>query len=327
MLDNYNRKIDYLRISITDRCNLRCVYCMPECGIETVSHNEILSYDEIIRVCKIAANMGIKKIKITGGEPLVRKNVPELVKNIKAIDGIEEVTLTTNGVLLGDVLDELVKYNIDGINISLDTLDENEYKKITRFDVFSQVRENIFKALQYPDLKVKINCVPIKNQKQNLIRIAQLAKENNIHIRFIEMMPVGYGKRYEYLSEESIISLLTESEDLGELKPYDKILGNGPCHYYQIDGFKGKIGFISALSHQFCADCNRIRLTSQGFLKTCLQYETGADIKELLRNDSDDAVIKSAIQNAILKKPKEHAFLTQNFNDTENQSGMNKIGG
>lgn len=326
MLDECKRTIDYLRISITDRCNLRCIYCMPEEGIPMASHEDILSYDEILRICRIAALLGVTKIKLTGGEPLVRKDALVLVKEIKSIKGIEKVTLTTNGVLLGDIIEELAKYKIDGINISLDTLDRKLYNQITRFDLLHQVQESIHEVLKYPDIPVKINCVPLNLRSQNLIDIAALAKDQKLHVRFIEMMPIGYGKNFEYLSEESIIALLTEA--FGPLSSYEESLGNGPCHYYQLQGFQGKIGFISALSHQFCASCNRVRLTSQGFLKSCLQYETGKDLRLLLRSGADDKEIAAVMQECIRKKPTGHAFLTQQFNGTqENRLIMSKIGG
>ncbi|MGL6201263.1 MAG: GTP 3',8-cyclase MoaA [Lachnospiraceae bacterium] len=326
MLDKCKRKIDYLRISITDRCNLRCIYCMPEEGIPMASHEDILSYDEIIRICQIAVTMGISKIKITGGEPLVRKDALVLIKEIKSIKGIEKVTLTTNGILLGKAVPELVKYKIDGINVSLDTLDKKLFSQITRFDMLDQVREGIHKVLEHPEIPLKINCVPMNLPEQNLINIAALAKDHKLHVRFIEMMPIGYGQNFEYLSEQTMIALLTEA--FGPLSSYGESLGNGPCRYYQLPGFQGKIGFISALSHQFCDSCNRVRLTSQGFLKACLQYETGKDLRVLLRNGAEDKEIAAAMQECIQLKPKGHAFLNRQFNgEQENQLSMSKIGG
>ena len=326
MIDNYGRKIDYMRISITDRCNLRCVYCMPESGVESIPHHEILSYDEILRVCQIVATLGIKKIKITGGEPLVRKDVASLVENIKNVSGIDEVTLTTNGILLDTVLEDFIRSKIDGINISLDTWNREVYQQITRFDYFERVQANIMQVLQHSNIKIKLNCVPLFGQEQNLIELASLAKDYPLHVRFIEMMPIGYGKQFDFLNEDAIIASLTK--EFGTLKPYHEVLGNGPSHYFTIDGFQGKIGFISALSHRFCENCNRIRLTSQGFLKTCLQYETGVDIKALLRSNKDNTEIQKAIEKAICAKPEGHVFLTNSFTDEqENQSSMNKIGG
>lgn len=326
MYDAYQRRIDYLRISITDRCNLRCIYCMPEEGIQMTAHEEILTYDEIIRVCRIAAAAGIKKIKITGGEPLVRKGAPQLVETIKGIAGIENVTMTTNGILLGDAIAQLAEAEIDGINISLDTLNRELFQRITRFDKLEMVRESIQKVLGFKDISLKINCVPMNLPDQELIDIAALARSNKIHVRFIEMMPIGFGKQFEFVSEAEIVKRLAAA--FGSLTPYQGKLGNGPCHYYQIDGFKGKIGFISALSHQFCESCNRVRLTSQGFLKTCLQYETGVDLKPLLRGQADDQELLAAFQKGIQSKPKGHEFLTRQFIDqNENRLIMSRIGG
>lgn len=326
MHDDFQRNIDYLRISITDRCNLRCIYCMPEKGIKMTAHEEILNYDEILRVCRVAAEMGIKKIKITGGEPLVRKDAPLLVKAIKAIDGIENVTMTTNGVLLGEVIEQLAEYGIDGINISLDTLNRELYHHITRFDMLDKVLENIQRAMELKNIPIKINCVPMNLASQDLTDIASLARNYNVHVRFIEMMPIGYGKQFDFVSEADIIKRLTDA--FGPLTTYRGRLGNGPCHYYQIAGFQGQIGFISALSHQFCECCNRVRLTSQGFLKTCLQYETGTDLKPLLRSGADNCELEAAMRDGIRNKPKGHAFLTQQFNEQpENSMMMSKIGG
>ena len=324
MIDAYGRTIDYLRISVTDRCNFRCQYCMPEDGIDLCRHDEMLSFDEIIRIVDIMSKLGFKKIKLTGGEPLVRKGVHYLVEEICKIDGIENVTMTTNGYLLEDEIDNLVNTGIKGINISLDTLDKNLFKEITRVDALEKVLRGIEKTKEYSELNIKVNCVPLGLEKQNLKSIALLAKDNNIHVRFIEMMPIGTGKKFNFVSEEDIINEL--SKEFGEFKPYNKVLGNGPSHYYEIDGFKGRIGFISALSHKFCEKCNRIRLSSTGYLKTCLQYDVGVDLRELLRNGSSEEDISKAIEKAILNKPMEHSFLSEKI-DNEEQNGMSRIGG
>lgn len=324
MIDGYGRNIDYLRISVTDRCNFRCQYCMPEDGIEQCEHSEMLSFDEIERIVRIMATLGFSKIKITGGEPLVRKNVSALIKNINAIDGINDITLTTNGMLLGSTLDELIDSGVSAINISLDTLNKDVFKTITRVDAFDKVMEGVRLALLKENLNLKINCVPLGIDSQNLVELASLAKEHPLHVRFIEMMPIGLGKKFKFMNEDEIVSLL--SKEFGTLSMYDGQLGNGPSHYYSVPGFKGKIGFISALSHKFCGNCNRIRLTSTGFLKTCLQYDVGVDLRELLRNGSSDEDIRLAIEKAIMTKPMEHSFLTENIIDEESRP-MSKIGG
>lgn len=324
MIDAYGRNIDYLRISITDRCNFRCLYCMPEEGVELCKHEEMLTYDEILKIVQLMSKIGFQKIKITGGEPLVRKGVKSLVKSINEIDGINSITMTSNGYLLADEIDELVANGLKGINISLDTLNNQLFMNITKVDGLNKVIEAINKAKQYENLNLKINCVPLGLKEQDLLELVMLAKDNNIHVRFIEMMPIGLGKKFDFVSEEDIIKLLSPS--IGEFKPYNGKLGNGPSHYYQIDGFKGKVGFISALSHKFCHECNRIRLTSTGYLKTCLQYDVGVDLKSLLRNGSSDEEILEAIKVAINNKPMEHHFLNKDINNEETLE-MARIGG
>ena len=306
MIDGHGRKIDYLRISLIDRCNLRCVYCMPEDGVDMVPHEEILTYEEILRLAKVFAGLGFRKIKLTGGEPLVRKEAVKLVREIKATPGIEKVTLTTNGTLLGEIMDELAEARIDGINLSLDTLKPEVYEKIVRRDRFAQAMEGFEAALKHPEIPLKINCVPMGMEGQDVLDMAELAKKYPVHVRFIEMMPIGLGKQFDFSSEDSILQGLKER--YGEYVPYKKELGNGPGHYYSFDGFKGKIGFISAISHKFCDACNRVRLTAQGYLKTCLQYDIGVDLKKLLRNGAEDEELRKAIEEAICQKPIGHQF-------------------
>ena len=323
MLDDYGRNIDYVRISLTDRCNLRCVYCMPEQGIELLPHEQILNYEEIIRLCRLFADLGMKKIKLTGGEPLCRLKVAGLIKQIKEIPGIEQVTLTTNGVELDKYWSDLCTAGLDAINISLDTLDKELYKQITRRDVLDKVLANIIMAAQDEQMPIKINCVPMQRE-QKLYDVASLARDYNVHVRYIEMMPIGQGKDFEFFSREETIALLEEK--YGKLVPCKEMLGNGPAEYYMIDGFKGKIGFISAVSHKFCHLCNRIRLTADGFLKTCLQYDKGVELSPLLRAEASDEEIKQAIQAAIAQKPSAHHFEELDAEDDERKN-MSQIGG
>lgn len=324
MQDSYGRTIDYIRLSITDRCNLRCLYCMPEQGIELCRHDEVLRYEEFVRLCRIFASLGMKKIKITGGEALVRKDALHLMETIKKIEGIEQVTLTTNGILLGDYIDDLVKIGIDGINISLDSLDSNEFKRITRVGDVEKVKASLQKALQYPRLKLKINCVPFDGENQKVLDVVALAKDNPVHVRFIEIMPIGEGKNYHFMQEDAIKALIEEK--YGILTPCAEKLGNGPSHYFSLQGFQGKIGFISAISHKFCHECNRIRLTCTGYLKTCLQYEIGVDLRELIRQGASDSMLENAIKQAVHKKPLEHAFLQKDI-VFEEHAKMASIGG
>lgn len=325
MIDKLNRKIEYMRISVTDRCNLRCVYCMPEEGIENISHEEILSYDEIIRICKCIANLGIKKIKITGGEPLVRKDIIDLIKEIKGINGIDEVTITTNGVLLYEMAAQLYEAGIDAINISLDTLNRDKFLKITRRDKYENVSMAIEKLIDL-GVRVKINCLAIKeNNLSEIVKIAAYSKNYNIDVRFIELMPIGYGKNYTGISNEVILGLL--EDEYGSFKKVKEKRGNGPAVYYKNDKFKGYIGLISAISNEFCETCNRVRLTANGFLKLCLHYNKGIDLKEPIRSDITDKELENMIYHAIRNKPLGHNFYhDSNIENVENKN-MVQIGG
>ena len=324
MIDEQGRQIDYVRISLTDRCNLRCVYCMPEEGISQISHEQILSYDEILRICRSLAGLGIRKIKLTGGEPLVRKGCASLLREIKQIPGIEKVTLTTNGILLKEQMKDLAEAGLDAVNISLDTLDEERFMELTRRARLQDVLEGLAEALKYPPIPGKINCVPVIDDTDNLIRIAELARKYPVHVRFIEMMPIGYGKQCRRLDEDYILQLL--EQEYGTLIPYEGNVGNGPAHYYTAEGFQGKIGFISAVTHKFCNECNRVRLTAEGYLKACLQFQIGTDLRKLIRGGCSDEELTDAIREAIKKKPVGH-----NFHETETtedeQRIMSQIGG
>ena len=198
MIDRLGRNIDYIRISVTDKCNLRCVYCMPEEGIEYIPHKEIISYEEILRLANAFASLGIHSIKLTGGEPLIRKGITSLVRELKSIPGIEQVTITTNGILLADKMKNLSDAGIDGINLSLDTLNPEVFQKITRRDSFEQVMIGFQEALKYPQVPLKVNCVPMGLEGQDIIGMAELAKKYPVHVRYIEMMPIGYGKKYDF---------------------------------------------------------------------------------------------------------------------------------
>ena len=326
MQDQYGREIDYVRISITDRCNLRCTYCMPEDGIaDYTSHTAILSYEEILRVAKSLAKLGIKKIKLTGGEPLVRLGCADLVRELKAINGIEQVTITTNGVLLAELAEDLIQAGIDGINVSLDTVEREIFEQITRRDYFDQVIAGIekVKSLGYGNLK--INCVPIAQfNKSELVKLAAQAKDYPLSVRFIELMPIGLAKEFTAVSKEDIMAMLTEA--FGEMTPYEGTLGNGPAEYYSLPDFKGHIGFIGAIHNKFCGQCNRIRLTSGGFLKLCLNQNKGGDLLPLIRGNTSDEELTEAMRNIIYQKPLAHHFYEEDQNDTDSRQ-MFQVGG
>ena len=332
MQDQYARQIDYLRVSVTDRCNLRCRYCMPEEGVELMKHSDILTYDEILRICSICTEYGISHIKITGGEPLVRKGVSTLAARLKALEGIKDVTLTTNGVLLKEQMKELAMAGIDAVNISLDTLDEEKFRQYTRRDSFRNVLEGIREALSYPQIKVKLNCVTLLGENDDQwVKLASIAREHPVDVRFIEMMPIGIGQSSPGGSQEIVYKKLVE--EFGEGTFLKGRFGNGPAVYLTFPDFKGKIGFISAVSHKFCGTCNRIRLTSDGFMKPCLQYASGTDLKALLRGGADDKMIGNAVRELIFNKPRSHQFSSsenkmhkEDEEDLENRK-MSSIGG
>lgn len=325
MRDKKHRSIEYLRISVTDRCNLRCVYCMPEEGISCLTHSDILNFEEIVKICKSGAQLGIRKIKLTGGEPLVRKDFIELVKRIKVIPGIEEITLTTNGLLLEKQLDALIEAGISKINISLDTLDKNRFKEITRVDGLETVLKAIQSAAHHPKLQVKVNSLIARDFNENeLLKLATLAKELPVSVRFIEVMPIGMGRNLSTISQSEMIEKL--EEQYGKLIPYEGKLGNGPARYYEIPGFLGKIGFISAVSECFCEGCNRIRLTANGDLKLCLHSTKGLALRDVLRKGISQEELTQIIAEAILNKPEKHHFNDASGSDIENKI-MAQIGG
>ena len=300
---------------------------MPEDGICPISHDELLSYEEILRIVRAASALGIRTVRITGGEPLVRRGAVHLISEIGGISGIETVGITTNGVLLKDMLPELIEAGVKRVNISLDSVDRLRYERITGTDSLLKVMEGIDAALSVPGLKVKINAVALPDlDKKEVCSIASLARENDMDVRFIELMPIGLSKGSIGLSESEIMKALKEEFGEEEILS-DAREGSGPARYVTFQGFHGKIGFISALSNSFCMDCNRIRLTSDGKLKTCLQFDSDLDLRALLRSGACDEAIKTAIETAILKKPARHSF--NEIRDEENieKLPMSQIGG
>lgn len=326
MLDGQGRIIDYMRISVTDRCDLRCIYCMPEEGIPALKHDEILHYEEIIRLARIFAKLGIKKIRLTGGEPLVRKDLHTLVAALKEIDGIHEVVLTSNGTLLAEQLPDLVKAGISGVNISLDAIDDEIFELITRRKGVQKVLRSIDAALAYKNLKVKINCVPsVFNETQILPLTRLIVGEKKTVLRFIEQMPIGAGEIDNGINEARLKAML--EAEFGSLSPVSNVGGTRNCRYFSFPDMAGKVGFISAVSHKFCDDCNRVRLTADGFLKTCLQFDSGVSLKELLNSGSSDAAIQAAIEKAITEKPICHSFSESSPISNRETRIMSQIGG
>ena len=306
MLDRYGRVINYLRISVTDRCNLRCCYCMPE-GVQDVGMKNILTFEEIWEIVRTGVSLGITHIRITGGEPLVRKGCVDLIRGIREIPGVETITMTTNGVLLGNYGKQLKKVGVDGVNISLDTLNPEEFYKITGKRELQEVLAGI-RAAKTAGLPVKLNAV---NRKElDPIPLVRYAQEENLPLRFIEMMPVGYGKKYVGRSNEELRETLeavcgkaecmTNREELSRM-------GSGPAVYYQFSDLKVPVGFISAIHGKFCDTCNRVRLTAEGYLKLCLCYDEGEDLRRVLR-EGEKENLRTIMEQTIFRKPAEHCF-------------------
>ena len=325
MFDSKGRKIHYLRLSVTDLCNLRCRYCMPD-GVDKLEREDILTYEEFLRLAALFARCGVDTVRVTGGEPLVRKGVEQLVKGLKAIPGIRKVTMTTNAVLLEQQLPALLEAGLDSVNISLDTLDPALFAKITARDEFAAVQAGIHAALE-SGIPVKLNCVPqVGVNEGELEALAALAQDKPLQVRFIEMMPIGYGAAMPCISGPEL--LVRFRRRWPELAPLPgaacAALGDGPAVYYTVPGWKGDIGFIAAVHGKFCASCNRVRLTSQGFLRPCLASETGCDLRTLLRGGAADEELLQAIRETIWSKPREHHFGDNSMPATR---GMYRIGG
>ena len=309
MIDTFGRSITYLRVSVTDLCNLRCRYCMPD-GAKILEHEEVLTHEEFLRLAALFAQCGIDTVRVTCGEPLVRKSVAQLVAGLKATPGIRHVSMTTNGTLLAQQLPALLDAGLDSVNISLDTLHPETFRRITGKDELAAVQNGIRAALA-SGIPVKLNCVPqVGVNEGELEALAALAQDKPLQVRFIEMMPIGYGAAMPCISGPELLARFRRRWP--ELAPLPgaacAALGDGPAVYYTVPGWKGDIGFIAAVHGKFCASCNRVRLTSQGFLRPCLASESGTDLRALLRSGADDAALLQAIQNTILAKPREHHF-------------------
>lgn len=333
MKDSHGRVIDYLRISLTDRCNFRCIYCMPEKGVKLLEHDEILRIEEIAEAVRVAADMGIRSIRLTGGEPLVRLGVVDLVRLIAETPGIENISMTTNGVLLPKMATDLKEAGLSRVNISLDTLDPEQFKYITRRGTLDQTLAGIEAALKAGFDPVKINAVTVRRLNQDYLAFAKLSVDRPLHVRFIEYMPVGessgvdgcgWGKEDVVPNEEllGIINARAREEGFPELVPAgeDRPLGWGPARYYEFPGAKGTVGFISPLSNHFCSKCNRLRLTADGKLRPCLFSDDEYDLRTALRSGDDEA-IRAVFTEVLGAKPDEH------HDKVGTERGMSQIGG
>lgn len=327
LFDNHGRPVNYLRLAVTDRCNLRCFYCMPEEGIHYLPKKELLTFEEIERLVTLMAGMGITKIRLTGGEPFVRTDLMELVRMIVKTEGVHDVHLTTNGILTGQHVPELKQLGIASVNLSMDTLDAGRFKTITRRNEFGKTRETLDLLLQH-DIPVKINTVVMEGKNiEDIIPMIELTKDSPVSVRFIEEMPFNGG--------ESHYSSLawTYKKILEHIKNYypdiKKISDpeNATAYHYQVPGFKGNVGIIAAFSRTFCGTCNRIRVTAQGVLKTCLYDDGVLNIKELLRSGLSDSEVREHLLMAFAGRPKDGFEAEKNRKVHAVSESMATIGG
>ncbi len=300
LVDGHNRPINYLRLAVTDRCNLRCAYCMPPAGIRVLPHQELLSFEEILRLVALFTRLGIGKVRITGGEPFVRRDLPDLLAALRKLAGLEQLHITTNGVLTGNYLETLQKINISGINLSIDTFRTDRFREITRRDQLPAVLATLRLCLAQ-GVPLKINTVVQPGNLAELGEIARLAKAHPVEVRFIEPMPFNGGRIFTATQpQEAAIREILQKE----LPPMTRILGRqGTAALYEVQGFRGRIGVIAGYSRQFCGHCNKIRLTPDGGLKTCLYGKPVLNLKELLRTGCDDGEIVRSIHAAVAAKP------------------------
>lgn len=326
--DSFGRRIDYLRISVTDRCNLRCAYCMPPEGVPWKPPSEVLSFEEIERFAGVAVTEGIGKIRLTGGEPLVRKGIVDHVRRLRAITGLEAIALTTNAILLRRYAENLADAGLRRVNISLDTLDPEVYTRVTRGGRLCEALDGLEAAVAAGMDPVKINVVIVRSLEQDLLGFARMTLERPVHVRFIEYMPVGGGveagsaeapreplpggwtKADHVSSAETLERISAEgaAAGFGQLLPVpaDGAPGGwGPARYYRFEGAAGTLGVISPLSHHFCAECNRLRLTADGKLRMCLFSDEEFDVREVLRHGTDEDV-RAVIREALAAKPESH---------------------
>ncbi len=319
MKDSFGREINYLRISLTDRCNLRCEYCMPKDGIKNkVTHDGMLSLEELYQVTEAFVNLGISKIRFTGGEPLVRYGAVDLMGKVGELDGVREVTLTTNGILLDQYAEELVKAGVNRINISLDTLDEEKYSLITRGGNLHRVLAGIRRVKELGMKPIKLNTVLIGGfNDDEICDFVELTRDGSIDVRFIELMPIGEAASF---AKSKFIPNSTVLEKVPGLVPIDREDPSSPATYYRLKDAEGKVGLINPISCKFCANCNRVRLTATGKLKLCLHSDREIDLRRIIREGGD---LEQTIENAILTKEEEHHLENQEYI----KRSMNSIGG
>jgi cyclic pyranopterin phosphate synthase len=305
LIDRCQRRLNYLRISVTDRCNLRCAYCLPGDDIPRLRHEEVLRYEEILRVARVAAGLGITKVRVTGGEPLVRRGITDFLAELARIPGIRDLSLTTNGLLLKENAGRLRAAGVARVNVSMDTLDPGRYRDITGVDAFEQAWEGIRAAQAHGFHPIKINVVALRGVNDDeLPALARLSLDSPLHVRFIEFMPIG---RSRFAGAPLLFPEIMERISvIGRLLPVEGSPLDGPAHRYRFDGARGEVGFIPAISHHFCSRCNRLRLTADGHLRPCLLSDRHEDVKGPLRSGGTDADIEEIFLRATLHKPSDH---------------------
>jgi cyclic pyranopterin phosphate synthase len=326
LLDLYRRKINYLRIAVTDRCNLRCCYCMPEEGIPLIPHEAILTYEEILRIVRVFAAEGISKVRLTGGEPLVRKGIVDFVAHLFQIEEIKDLSLTTNGILLKEFAQVLKQSGLKRINVSLDSLRKDRFCQITRRDEFDRVWAGIEEALRVGLSPIKINMVAIQGINDDEIEsFARLTLHLPLIVRYIEYMPAGNGQEWKASDILTTPQIKSRLESVGKLIPIPSDRWDGPAKRFRIEGAIGEIGLIGPVSSHFCEDCNRLRLTPDGKIRTCLFSDEEIDIRELLRKGGSDRDLKERLLMALKTKPERHHIDTSQFKKC--QRNMSAIGG
>lgn len=326
LFDPYKRRINYLRISVTDRCNLRCRYCMPEEGLSLIPHEEILSYEEILRIVHVFAKEGISKVRLTGGEPLVRKGIIGFISQLSKIEKIKDLSLTTNGLLLKDMASDLKQAGLKRINISLDTLNREKFSKITRRDGYDRVWQGIEEAMRVSLSPIKINMVAIKGLNDDEIEsFALLTLHHPLIVRYIEYMPSGNGEEWREGNILTVSEIKERLEGMGQLISIPSDQWDGPARRFRLEGAIGEIGLIGPVSDHFCEACNRLRLTPDGKIRTCLFSDEEIDVRLFLRNGGSDEDLRRQLLVALKTKPERHQINTHQFKKC--QRNMSAIGG
>ena len=330
MLDNYNRDINYLRVSITDRCNLRCMYCMPKEGVSLAGHDDILHYEEIYRIIRLSVNAGIKKIRLTGGEPLVRRGICDFIASLKALSDLQDISLTTNGILLEGLAEQLLQSGIRRMNISLDSLSPAKYTWITRGGDLAAVLRGIDAVKRLGCSPIKINVVIIKAfNDDEILEFAKLSIDNPFQIRFIELMTLGrtdLDHKSKFISNEIVKKMICQTYRMEPIDGHKNSI-DGPAQIYRVEDGLGEIGFISPVSHQFCHRCNRLRLTADGHLQACLLTNEELDLRRPLRNGHSDGEMTELIRQAIARKPMRHDLPCSENHIKKCMKNMSSIGG